>query len=259
MTRATTTTSSSLTKATRCWPKVSGSGDCLRGRPFRTHASQGSSGAGHGATACRGPRVAQPARSTVRSVGVALFLDLGCLAAQPAQVVELGPADVAAAVDLDLVDDRAVHREGRSTPTPKLTLRTVKASRTPSPGPGSRHPANTWIRDRLPSTTLTCTLTVSPGRKAGMSLRSYAWSSSVMSLLMCLFLVSATGHHVGVQRESPRAEMIPLWQECPGAGNSDQSATSDPSQRNLLAGRRVVAPAVLRGVAELGARPVDGQ
>ena len=44
--------------------------------------------------------------------GVALLLDLGLLAAQVAQVVELGAADVAAGDDLDLVDDRGVQREG---------------------------------------------------------------------------------------------------------------------------------------------------
>src|SRR4029453_13197627 len=43
-----------------------------------------------------------------RLAGVALFLDLGCLAPQAAQVVELRTAYVAAAFHLDLVDDRAV-------------------------------------------------------------------------------------------------------------------------------------------------------
>src|SRR5665647_697511 len=43
---------------------------------------------------------------------VALFLDLGSLAAQVTQVVKLGTAHVAAGHDLDLLDDRAVQREG---------------------------------------------------------------------------------------------------------------------------------------------------
>src|SRR3954467_4369352 len=43
---------------------------------------------------------------------VALLLDLGGLAAQLAEVVQLGAADVTAGHDLDLLDDRGVHREG---------------------------------------------------------------------------------------------------------------------------------------------------
>src|SRR5690348_14108922 len=41
-----------------------------------------------------------------------LLLDLGGLPDAIAQVVELRPADVAPGEDLDLVDDRRVHREG---------------------------------------------------------------------------------------------------------------------------------------------------
>src|SRR6187402_1676201 len=44
--------------------------------------------------------------------GLALLLDLGLLAAQFAQVVQLGPADIAAGDDLDVVDHRRVHGEG---------------------------------------------------------------------------------------------------------------------------------------------------
>src|SRR3954463_8205672 len=43
---------------------------------------------------------------------LAAFLDLGGLPAQVAQVVQLGPADVAAGHDLDLLEDRRVEREG---------------------------------------------------------------------------------------------------------------------------------------------------
>src|SRR3954454_23020056 len=43
---------------------------------------------------------------------LALLLDLGSLAAQLTEVVQLRPADVAAGDDLDLLDDRGVHREG---------------------------------------------------------------------------------------------------------------------------------------------------
>src|SRR3954447_3510070 len=43
---------------------------------------------------------------------LAAFLDLGGLPAQVAQVVQLGPADVTAGDDLDLLEDRRVEREG---------------------------------------------------------------------------------------------------------------------------------------------------
>src|SRR5689334_454419 len=47
-----------------------------------------------------------------RHSGLAALLDLGGLAAQVAQVVELGAADVTAGHDLDLLEDRGVQREG---------------------------------------------------------------------------------------------------------------------------------------------------
>src|SRR6187551_3343689 len=51
-------------------------------------------------------------RGSATCDGVATLLDLGSLAAQVAQVVELRAAYVTAGHDLDLVDDRRVHREG---------------------------------------------------------------------------------------------------------------------------------------------------
>src|SRR4051794_8141858 len=64
----------------------------------------------------------------------------------------------------------------RSTPTPKLTLRTVNVSRTPPPWRRITTPWKTWMRSRLPSVTRTWTFTVSPGRKSGTSLRREAAS-----------------------------------------------------------------------------------
>src|SRR4051812_48309129 len=67
----------------------------------------------------RGTRRAQagaadPRVSGCRSAsdGLALLLDLGGLAAQLAEVVQLGAADVTAGDDLDPLDDRGVHGEG---------------------------------------------------------------------------------------------------------------------------------------------------
>ena len=98
----------------------------------------------------------------------------------------------------------------RSTPVPKLTLRTVNASWTPAPVREITTPAKTWIRERLPSTTRTCTRTVSPGRKAGISVRRDAASNSAISLLMSV-LASATGHFDRWVSEAERT--VPLWQE----------------------------------------------
>src|SRR6478752_3040343 len=64
----------------------------------------------------------------------------------------------------------------RSTPTWKLILRTVKVSRTPSPERPMTTPWKTWMRERFPSVMFTCTLTVSPGAKEGMSERRDAAS-----------------------------------------------------------------------------------
>src|SRR6202042_3451818 len=68
----------------------------------------------------------------------------------------------------------------RSTPTPKLTLRTVNVSRTPVPCRRMTAPWNTWTRSRVPSTTRTWTFTESPGRNSGMSSRRL--SRSMMSV-----------------------------------------------------------------------------
>jgi hypothetical protein len=99
---------------------------------------------------------------------VALLLDLGLLSAQLAEVVEL-----------------------RSTPTWKLILRTVKVSRTLSPWRPMTTPWKTWIRERVPSVMFTCTLTVSPGKKSGMSERSEAASTASR---ICMIVSLCTRH-----------------------------------------------------------------
>src|SRR5690606_35421978 len=65
----------------------------------------------------------------------------------------------------------------RSTPTPKLTLRTVKVSRMPEPWRRMTTPWKTWTRSREPSTTRTWTFSVSPAANSGMSSRRLAWST----------------------------------------------------------------------------------
>src|SRR5581483_520820 len=48
-------------------------------------------------------------------------------------------------------------------------------------------PWNTWIRERLPSVTRTWTLSVSPGRKSGMSDR--VWACSISAIAVCMTAV----------------------------------------------------------------------
>src|SRR3954468_324034 len=50
-------------------------------------------------------------RNSARRLGLPALADLRLLTAQSAEVVQLGPAYVAAGHDLDAVDDRSVHRE----------------------------------------------------------------------------------------------------------------------------------------------------
>src|SRR4051812_830821 len=57
-------------------------------------------------------RVQQPRLDGLVRAQVAALADAGALADAAAQVVELGPADVAAGGHLDLLDLRRVHREG---------------------------------------------------------------------------------------------------------------------------------------------------
>src|SRR3954468_18787687 len=65
----------------------------------------------------------------------------------------------------------------RSTPTAlNEILRTVNVSRSPPPWRRITTPWNIWMRSRLPSTTRTCTFTVSPGRNSGRSVRRRAVS-----------------------------------------------------------------------------------
>src|SRR5690606_30389874 len=64
------------------------------------------------------------------------------------------------------------------------TLRTVKVSRAPPPWRRITTPWKIWIRVRLPSVTRTCTLSVSPGRKSGTSVRIAAFSISWIRVCM---------------------------------------------------------------------------
>ena len=67
----------------------------------------------------------------------------------------------------------------RSTPTPLAIRRTVIDRVMPPPRRRMTVPSNTWIRSRLPSTTLADTFTVSPVASSGRSVRS--WSATISS------------------------------------------------------------------------------
>src|SRR4029077_9688663 len=71
----------------------------------------------------------------------------------------------------------------RSTPTPKLTFRTVNVSRLPLPLRRITMPWKTCTRSRLPSTTRTCTFRVSPGANSGMSSRSWVRSTRSVAFI----------------------------------------------------------------------------
>src|ERR687898_47329 len=66
-------------------------------------------------------------------------------------------------------------------------------------------PWKTWMRERLPSTTRTCTLTVSPGRKSGMSPRNESASSAsrvFISAVLMFWPVLTTAFEVGADSGS---------------------------------------------------------
>src|SRR2546428_7339848 len=85
----------------------------------------------------------------------------------------------------------------RSTPTPYDVLRTVKVSRLAPPLRPMTVPSKTWMRSLSPSTTRTCTRTVSPGLKGGTSLRSCSASMRSMGFIgQEPFLLAVATHTV---------------------------------------------------------------
>src|SRR5690348_10800546 len=104
----------------------------------------------------------------------------------------------------------------RSTPTPYDVLRTVNVSRLPAPLRPMTVPSKTWMRSLSPSTTRTCTRTVSPGLKAGTPLRSC--SASMRSIgFMALHPRLAEPYLLTVRAQpvkddgcrAPHREMVP--------------------------------------------------
>src|ERR1700712_3296020 len=155
----------------------------------------------------------------------------------------------------------------RSTPTPKETLRTVKVRPTPEPWSLITTPWKTWIRERLPSTTLTCTLMVSPARKSGTSSRLVSLDRSSM-----IDMVSPRDCHrsptdwwllVGGSQHECRW-VVPLWQVTAAAGPRSDFATGVGVRRNRATERALSRPPPLdqpygaRGFRGRAEQPVAG-
>src|SRR5579862_3471897 len=76
----------------------------------------------------------------------------------------------------------------RSTPSPCEILRTVNEEFRPRLLIAITTPSYAWTRSRSPSTTFTCTTTVSPGLKSGTSRVMRDFSSSWVILLIFVIL-----------------------------------------------------------------------
>src|SRR3954469_10738889 len=100
-------------------------------------------------------------------------------------------------------------------------------------------PWKTWIRERLPSTTRTCTLTVSPGRKSGMSSRNESASSAsrvfISAVLSLRWLV--LGADSGTPRLSGPGELrLPCGRSIGGADGLQQLSTVPHVQDSMRGG-----------------------
>jgi hypothetical protein len=70
-------------------------------------------------------------------------------------------------------------------------------------------PSNTWTRERVPSTTRTWTLTVSPGQNSGMSSRRRDFST-----MSTLFMVGLPAREVDVTLEvTPVRRRTTTWDD----------------------------------------------
>src|SRR5260221_2385497 len=141
----------------------------------------------------------------------------------------------------------------RSTPTLKLTLRTVKVSRTPPPWRRMTTPLNCWMRERLPSTTFTWTLTVSPGRNVGMSTRIDT-SSTLDSFSM---VISPRGCHMSSTASSRKGWLLeaPSGGSPCGRGASGKQATALMERQRLLKQYRPSLSHVLAGTKSVRGLP----
>ena len=121
-----------------------------------------------------------------------LFLDAGRLAAAVTQVVQLRTADITAALDFDLGDQRAVQGERTLNTFAVGDLANDEAAVEATVATCNDNAFVACIRLRVPSITFTLTITVSPGANAGISLFKRAISSC--SRVWIRFMVSTVDH-----------------------------------------------------------------
>src|SRR4051812_25904190 len=69
-------------------------------------------------------------------------------------------------------------------------------------------PWKTWMRERLPSTTRTCTLTESPGRKSGMSPRNESASSASRVFIAAVLSASSGSRSVQTAENARPSESV---------------------------------------------------
>src|SRR5258708_22616148 len=147
----------------------------------------------------------------------------------------------------------------RSTPTPCVTRRTVKLRRSPPPVTRITVPSKTWMRSRVPSTTLACTLTVSPARSAGTFFFCCSFSSCWMTFMSRLSSVNVV-YGMTLRGLLPAPLLDPrVVARKQDLGHAHASVLGGP--RELRAARELPAERVLRqrvGVSDhAGDQPAD--
>src|SRR5919106_5743382 len=114
----------------------------------------------------------------------------------------------------------------RSTPTPYEIRRTVNEARPPSPRLRITTPSNTCVRSFSPSTTRTCTRTVSPGAKPWRSFLSCPASTNRMASMTVVLQI------VGGLPPFESFDQRPLVRREPGA--SEEVRPPPPRQPQRL-------------------------
>src|SRR5688572_10170305 len=129
----------------------------------------------------------------------------------------------------------------RSTPTPDAIRRTVIDRVMPPPRSRMIVPSNTWMRSRLPSTTLADTFTVSPVARSGRSVRSWSWTIS-SSTFTRRFPWVVDSRSCGLGEWNGRE----TGDRCGSIARAPAQAGSRRSVRRAV-GRRISRPATIEG------------
>ena len=141
--------------------------------------------------------------SPIRLLGAVVLLlgDAGALAAQAAQVIQLGAADLAAAHDLDRVDHRRVEREHALDALAVGDLADREVLLQARAGAADADALVGLDAGLSPSTIFTLTMTVSPGWKSGISLPAVSLATCSFSSSWIKFMGKSPGQrHPGGAR-----------------------------------------------------------